>query len=294
MALITPAKQEIDFCLRTTKPFHNRKAAQDFFRLVDAYGPNYRPFKYGNYEPMKQIFNDKKEDEIILSWFEGADLSQEELESRPCNAQLMIKGRPPGKIGYYIGWRNWANSVLFNMISVNISKPFLKKDARNMAQFVHFCDDLVRLFSPVHAEIYDYTSSIPCTNTKSALIPDRLDIRCPALKWRTYFGPPYIKMLGRDTILNAPCWKTEEVGSTIVVQLTETVFEEIKPELREAVVEYFETSVKPEIRETLGKGFIFRPFRASDPYDKKKKLVPEFSVRDFFGKQLDEKSISKS
>ena len=294
MALITPAKQEIDFCLRTTKPFHNRKAAQDFFRLVDAYGPNYRPLKYGNYEPMKQIFNDKKEDEIILSWFEGADLSQEELESRPCNAQLMIKGRPPGKIGYYIGWRNWANSVLFNMISVNISKPFLKKDAQNMAQFVHFCDDLVRLFSPVHAEIYDYTSSIPCTNTKSALIPDRLDIRCPALKWRTYFGPPYIKMLGRDTILNAPCWKTEEVGSTIVVQLTETVFEEIKPELREAVVEYFETSVKPEIRETLGKGFIFRPFRASDPYDKKKKLVPEFSVRDFFGKQLDEKSISKS
>ena len=294
MALITPAKQEIDFCLRTTKPFHNRKAAQDFFRLVDAYGPNYRPFKYGNYEPMKQIFNDKKEDEIILSWFEGADLSQEELESRPCNAQLMMKGRPPGKIGYYIGWRNWANSVLFNMISVNISKPFLKKDAQNMAQFVHFCDDLVRLFSPVHAEIYDYTSSIPCTNTKSALIPDRLDIRCPALKWRTYFGPPYIKMLGRDTILNAPCWKTEEVGSTIVVQLTETVFEEIKPELREAVVEYFETSVKPEIRETLGKGFIFRPFRASDPYDKKKKLVPEFSVRDFFGKQLDEKSISKS
>ena len=163
-----------------------------------------------------------------------------------------------------------------------------------MAQFVHFCDDLIRLFSPVHAEIYDYTSSIPCTNTKSAFIPDRLDIRCPALKWRTYFGPPYIKMLGRDTILNAPCWKTEEVGSTIVVQLTETVFEEIKPELREAVVEYFETSVKPEIRETLGKGFIFRPFRASDPYDKKKKLVPEFSVRDFFGKQLDEKSISKS
>ena len=129
MALITPAKQEIDFCLRTTKPFHNRKAAQDFFRLVDTYGPNYRPFKYGNYEPMKQIFNDK---------------------------------------------------------------------------------------------------------------------------------------------------------------------EEIKPELREAVVEYFEASVRPEIREALGKGFIFRPFRASDPYDKKKKLVPEFSAREFFGKQLDEKSISKS
>ena len=293
MPLITPARPQIDFLLRTTKPFHSKKAAQDFFRLVDAYGPNYRPFKYGNYEPMKQIFNDKKEDEIILSWFEGADLSQEELESRPCNAQLMMKGRPPGKIGYFIGWHNWANSVLFNMISVNISKPFLKKDAGNMAQFVHFCDDLVRLFPPVHAEIYDYTSSIPCTNTKSAFIPDRLDIRCPALKWRTYFGPPYIKMLGRDTILNAPCWKTEEVGDSIVLQLTETVFEEIPPQLREAVVEYFEASVSPEQRPGPGKGFIFRPFDASEPYNRKEKLVPEFPIREFFGKRLDEAEILK-
>ena len=60
MALITPAKQEIDFCLRTTKPFHNRKAAQDFFRLVDAYGPNSvlvrrrRPFSRGTGEPSLQ------------------------------------------------------------------------------------------------------------------------------------------------------------------------------------------------------------------------------------------------
>lgn len=291
MALITPAKQEIDFCLRTTKPFHNRKAAQDFFRLVDAYGPNYRPFKYGNYEPMKQIFNDKKEDEIILSWFEGADLSQEELESRPCNAQLIMKGRPPGKIGYYIGWSNWANSVLFNMISVNISKLFLKKDAQNMAQFVDFCNDLVRLFSPVHAEVYDYTSSIPCTNTNSAFIPDRLDIRCPALKWRTYFGPPYIKMLGRDTILNAPCWKTEELGNSIVLQLTETVYEDISPVLRQKVVNYFEESIDSQLRAELGAGFIFRPFDASQSYSKTKKLVPEFQIQELLGKNLDEATV---
>lgn len=76
--------------------------------------------------------------------------------------------------------------------------------------------------------------------------------------------------------------------------LAETVFEDIKLELREDVVEYFKASVKPEIRAALGKGFIFRPFRASDPYDKKKKLVPEFSASDFYGKYLDEKNILKS
>lgn len=160
-----------------------------------------------------------------------------------------------------------------------------------MAQFVHFCDDLIRLFSPVHAEIYDYTSSIPCTNTKSAFIPDRLDIRCPALKWRTYFGPPYIKMLGRDTILNAPCWKTEELGDSIVLQLTETVYEDISPVLRQEVVDYFEESIDPQLRAELGTGFIFRPFDASQSYSKAKKLVPEFQIQELFGKNLDEATV---
>lgn len=149
------------------------------------------------------------------------------------------------------------------------------------------------MFSPVHAEIYDYVSSIPCTATENMLIPDDLSIRCPALKWRTYFGRPYIELLGRETILQAPCWKTEEVGDTIVVQLTETVFEDILPETREAVVEYFEASVKPEILAELGNGFIFRPFHASEPYDKKKKLIPEFPVKEFFGEHLNENDTLK-
>ena len=49
-----------------------------------------------------------------------------------------------------------------------------------MAQFVDFCNDLVRLFSPVHAEIYDYTSSIPCTNTnKDVAYPPLLRLPHP-------------------------------------------------------------------------------------------------------------------
>lgn len=40
-----------------------------------------------------------------------------------------------------------------------------------MVRYVRFCDDLVRLFSPVHAEIYDYVSAIPCTATENMLVP---------------------------------------------------------------------------------------------------------------------------
>ena len=157
-----------------------------------------------------------------------------------------------------------------------------------MDKYVSLCNDLVCRFSPVHAEIYDFTSAIPCTATESMLIPDDLSVRCPALKWRTYFGLPYINLLGKETILNAPCWKTEEIGDTVVIQLTETVFEDISSELRERVAEYFEESVAPEIRAELGRGFLFRPYYASEKYDRKKKLVPEFPIKELFGKYLPE------
>lgn len=293
MPLITPSKTQIDFFLRTTKPFHSEKAAKDFFQLVLSYGSHYRPFKYGTSEPIKEIFDEKDLKKVVTTWLGGSERTPPILEGQYCLGQLMLKGRAPSKITYFVSWRNWTHRILFNVIQSSISKNFLKKDEKEMEKYIQFCDDLICMFSPVHAELYDYTSAIPCTTTETSLIPDDLSIRCPALKWRTYFGRPYIELLGRETILNAPCWKTEEIGDTIAVQLTKTVFEDIPPELREAVVEYFEASVKPEIRVELGSGFIFRPFFASASYDKKKKLVPEFPVREFFGKHLDENQILK-
>ena len=74
----------------------------------------------------------------------------------------------------------------------------------------------------------------------------------------------------------------------MAIQLTETVFENISSELRERVVEYFEESVDSEIRGGLGRGFLFRPYYASVKYDRKKKLVPEFPIKELFGKYLPE------
>lgn len=287
MPLIIPAKPDIEFVLRTTKPFHNKKAANDFFDLVLSYGPHYRPVKYGRYEPLREVYEQGKEEELRLSWFEGVELTEEQLEGTYYNISLSIKGKAPSKIQYFIGWQNWTQEALFNMISITISKAFLQKNQNNFKTFLNFCHDLIQLFPPVHAEIYDYTSAIPCTSTPNAFIPDDLSIRCPALKWRTYFGPPYIQLLGRETILKAPCWKTEEIGDTIMLQLTESVFEDIPQELRQRVVDYFENSVDPKLHEALGSGFLFRPYYATEKYSQEKKLVPKFPIEEMIGKNLD-------
>ncbi len=283
MPLHIPAKPQIDFLLRTTKPFHHPEAAKDFLRLVLSYGPAYRPCQYGRSEPAREIFRETHLDSVLDAWLSGYGRTPEALENLPCSGQLMMRGRGPGKIRYFIAWRNWTERVLFNVIQLSLSRSFLRRSEEEMSRYVRFCDDLVRLFPPAHAELYDYVSAIPCTATENMLLPDDLSIRCPALKWRTYFGRPYVDLLGRETLLKAPCWKTEEVGDTVVVQLTGTVFEEIPPKLRAEVVEYLEESVDPEIRAQLGRGFLFRPFLASEPYDKRKKLVPVFPVREISG-----------
>lgn len=291
MALITPPKPITDFVLTTTKPFHSEKAARDFFDLVDSYGTHYMISRYGNWEPLPHTYKESKREHLILSWFQGEKLTEEELESRYLNVFLSMKGKAPSKITYSVGWSNWTNRDCFNMIFVSISKPFLQKSSENMAQFQNFCEDLIRLFPPVHAEIYDYTASIPCTCTKNAFIPDNLCVRCPALKWRTYFGPPYIELLGRDTLLGAPCFKTEEVGDCVVLQLAETVFDEIPPSARDSVVDYLEESVDPQLRANLKKGFLFRPFDVSEDYSSKNKLVPSFPFEELIAKNLSPQTI---
>lgn len=281
------SKPAIELSLRTNRPFNKRAVAERFFDLILSYGAPYRPYKYGSAEPMKKIFSEENLDDAILHWFSGFNLTPEELERDYFNGCLIMKGQPPARVQYIVFWRNYDIDINFNCITVSISKTFLKKSKEETEKFIRFSDDLVRMFSPVHSEIYDFASSLPCRLTENAIIQDDLSIRCPALKWRTYFGPPYIKMLGRDTILNAPCWKTEEVGDTIVLQMTESVFEDIPQELRQSVVDYFEKSVDPAIRAELGTGFIFRPFLATESYNKSKKLVPEFHIEEMFGKNID-------
>lgn len=294
MGLVTPPKPLTRFVLRTTKPFHNRDAANRFFDLIDSCGPSFRPVKFGQYEPLKQIYNPSNREELIRGWFNGLNLTQEELETHYHEGDLFTKGRAPSKFNFSVLWHNWTKDVLFNVIWLTISKPFLQKKPEHMAQFLQLCDDLVRLFPPVHAELYDYTSSIPCTCCPKYMLPDDLSVRCPALKWRTYFGPPYIELLGRDTLLNAPCYKTEEVGDTIVVQLTETVFEDIPQALRQTMIDYFEGSVDPALRAELGTDFIFRPFLVTQPYARNKKLVPEFPIQECFGRKMDLEAVAKS
>jgi hypothetical protein len=52
--------------------------------------------------------------------------------------------------------------------------------------------------------------------------PIQLRTRCvPDLYWLTLFGPPYVKLFGRERLLSAPAYKVEELAyGGITLQLT--------------------------------------------------------------------------
>ena len=146
MPLIIPGKSQIDFFLRTTKPFHNERAVKDFFRIVLSYGLDYRPVKYGRSEPMKELFDEKHLEKVASAWLGGNDCTSEILESQYCLSQLMMKGRPSSKVTYFVSWRNWTDRILFNVIQTTIAKKSLKKDRQEMDRYVSLCNDLVCRF----------------------------------------------------------------------------------------------------------------------------------------------------
>jgi hypothetical protein len=48
----------------------------------------------------------------------------------------------------------------------------------------------------------------------------------PELFWTTIFGPPYVKLFGRDRLLSAPCFSAEEIGPSIIrLQLSKSIYE---------------------------------------------------------------------
>ena len=138
MSLIVYKRPIIQFNLYTTKPFHSRKSAIDFLRLIRSYGPYYLPIKYDFFEPVKQIFNSNDEQNFVRIWFGGSEMTDQEAQERNCEGGFIAKGKPPSKIDYHIMWEHKEDTDRFNIICVSIAIPFLKKAAniwRNLFTF---------------------------------------------------------------------------------------------------------------------------------------------------------------
>lgn len=82
------------------------------------------------------------------------------------------------------------------------------------------------------------------------------------LKWATVFGPPYVQMFGRETLLSAPAAIVEEIGPEMIyVQLTPKM-EDIAADLSA----FF--AIRGRVKEHIGPDAFFDPVKGNGPYRK--------------------------
>ena len=87
------------------------------------------------------------------------------------------------------------------------------------------------------------------------------------LSWATVFGPPYVRMFGRERLLSAPAAIVEEIAPEMVyIQLTPEVCDVTKD-----LKAYF--AVRRRVKEHIGPDAFFDPAKGNGPY-----RVPKFDL----------------
>jgi hypothetical protein len=87
------------------------------------------------------------------------------------------------------------------------------------------------------------------------------------LKWATVFGPPYVRMFGRKTLLTAPAAVVEEIAPEMIyLQLTASV-----GDVSADLPAFF--SLRRRVKAHIGSDAFFDPVKGKGPY-----RVPKFSL----------------
>ncbi len=207
--------------------FYNRELATKIIELINSYGKDFMPDKFDNYQPLKKKYNLENLDEVLEGWLneEGNSVNKEYM----MGSLLMDKSRS-SKASYMVSWKK-TQEPNFHFFSFDCDIEYLKKKG-NLSKFLELSSKLCLVLNPVQGRI------VNCMG-KHTFAPLDLRLRHPELQWLNVFGKPYIELFGREKLLNTPCYKAYELSEDIIIiQLTESVFEDIPDEVRLKVKEY--------------------------------------------------------
>lgn len=217
----------IDVRLMCLNDFYNGELATKVIELINSYGKDFMPDKFDNYQPLKKKYNLENLDEVLEGWLneEGNRVNKEYMMG-----SLLMKKSRSSKASYMISWEK-TQEPNFHSFSFDCDIEYLKKKG-NLSKFLELSSKLCLVLNPVQGRI------VNCMG-KHTFAPLDLRLRHPELQWLNIFGKPYIELFGREKLLNTPCYKAYELSEDIIIiQLTESVFEDIPDEVRLKVKEY--------------------------------------------------------
>lgn len=174
--------------------------------LLHDHMPDYRPYRYDTSEPLNEVMEEFDVQRLEDPWKRG----------------FFWKGRRGVSEGSV-----WPDSVP-NHSALYLTGKSIPMLLPRAVQFLLQASQVVRpdfaylhLLTETEFRSRDYHM---CHPYSIGIVTQELRKYLPDLEWGMVFGPPYVRMFGRQTLLSAPVFIAHEIGEeTIYVQLTDSL-----------------------------------------------------------------------
>ena len=231
----------------------NPRFARFFWSLLRDEFSELFPGMYGRDEPLSFQISNSSVDPLVEIGLENCYSIIWKPRDRP-NVE--------GILDFTNGKRHSAVTIYGN--PKQLSAPELQKVILRTASevpvvvgFVHLiCDAEFEATRPWNRQLYQPFNS--------GINPRELERYLPNLAWLTFFGRPYVDIMGADVLANTPAYWVEQVDDGYYVQLTEDIYDVANNyEAFDAVLE--------EAKAHIGRKFFFDKTGEVEQY-----VAPEF------------------
>lgn len=226
--------------------------------------PEYMPIKWGWSEPMKQLF-DPAHPEFLL-------------DNGKCeNVWWKRTGKHKAEGSWMKRWGSTRADSQYTHSSIDLTVyetalqdnvlNYLKVCSQHNAGDFGFLDGLTEKYKPVallsgFSPYGDYLS----TTTH------RLRHWLPDMPWAVVFGSAYVRMFGKDKLMNTPAYKVEDIGK-------EMVFIQLTPRLEDIHEQFYMVmDARAVAKHHLGEECFFKPELAYDYREEPEKAGKVFRV----------------
>jgi len=236
--------------LSLAKPNDFLDTVRTFCRLL----PQVRPTNWGWSEPLKQEFDEEHLDKLVPE------------HGSSTTTYWQRRKRPKAEGLFSVRWRSASPKVhdTHSRVSFTVELGQVEQEAlvaylkeasiRSRADFA-FVDAL----TPEYGEFARESDSAPYRDG-FLVVTHVLRHWLPDVFWGTVFGPPYVRLFGKERLLTAPAYCVQELGpNTVYVQLTERIADTVEDhEGVQARRKLFKEHLRSNAFYVPGKGYDWR------------------------------------
>lgn len=210
--------QDMSLHLLTSSSLSDEAEGVDLFRCLCEEAPDLAPEHYGSCQPYKEKFRCADVNGAIKSTWQ--------------NRTFLWNRKTPKSEGGV--WQRFGKANIHG--SVDIWTESARTDVPNVVRFfkraaarlgVDF--GLIHLLNDVDIVRGRPTGTILGRSRKDATLAistHKLRKFIPELYWATIFGPPYVKLFGKQRLMSSPAYVVEEIApDTIYIQLSHSILD---------------------------------------------------------------------